>query len=129
MLECSRNTFKLQSRNDIKGKQNNPHRTIIFYIPYLPFLTLSLPSHSVQIKHKSCQNTSSVETRQKTIIRKSCCSVIERFHLSGHSFRFRWTVQGQIRLWRISFSFWSSNTVASFFSDNPMLSLNFKSSH
>ena len=53
-------------------------------------LTLSLPCSSVQIKHKTCKNMNSIQHRCEHHHQKV---LIESFHLSGHTFRFCWTVQ------------------------------------
>ena len=53
-------------------------------------LTLSLPSFSVQIKHKMCKNMNSVQQQSEYHHQKA---LMESFHLNGHTFRFRWIVQ------------------------------------
>ena len=45
---------------------------------------------SVQIKHKNCPNMKSAQQQCKHQHQKV---LIESFHLSGHTFRFRWMVQ------------------------------------
>ena len=53
-------------------------------------LTLSLSCFSVQIKHKICKDMNSVQQLSEHRHQKV---LIESFHLSGHTFRFRWMVQ------------------------------------
>ena len=53
-------------------------------------LNLSLPCFSVQVKHISCKNMNSVRQQREHHHWKV---LVESFHLSGHTFRFRWTVQ------------------------------------
>ena len=53
-------------------------------------LTLLLPCFSVQIKHKISKNMNSVQQQCEHHHYKV---LIESFHLSGHTFMFRWTVQ------------------------------------
>ena len=53
-------------------------------------LTLSLPCLSAQMKHKNCKIMNSVQQQREHYHQKV---LIESFHLSGHTFRFRWAVQ------------------------------------
>ena len=57
--------------------------------PKLPSLP-SLPCFSVQIQHKICKNMNSVQQQSEHHHWKV---LIKNFHLSGHTFIFRWIVQ------------------------------------
>ena len=52
--------------------------------------TLSLPCFSVQIKHNICKNMNIVQQQCEYHHQKV---LIQSFHLSGHTFKFRWTFQ------------------------------------
>ena len=77
---------------------------IKMYTRHQLYLVRSLPCFSVQIKHKIGEKKAwtLLSNNMNTTIRK----LIESLnHLSGHTFRFRWTVQfswlSQIRLWAV----------------------------
>ena len=64
-----------------------------------PYLTLSQPCSSVQIEHNICKNMNSTcsaclaTTWTRPPLESTDEYLIKSFHLSGHTFQFRWTVQ------------------------------------